>query len=98
MHSLQAARTRRLRGITFVAMALAGLVAAPTQARHGAGATTSSTTYVVQRYANPSRSVVSNSSGAWLATPTDGARTVILTGPSRTFGESTTHILSSADC
>lgn len=90
MHSLQAARTRRLRGITFVAMALAGLVAAPTQARHGAGATTSSTTYVVQRYANPSRSVVSNSSGAWLATLTDGARTVILTGPSRTFGESTT--------
>lgn len=39
------------------------------------------------RLANPGRTVVRDPSGAVLATFTDGARTVALTGPARTFAE-----------
>jgi cell wall-associated NlpC family hydrolase len=39
------------------------------------------------RLANPGRTVVRDQSGAVLATFTDGARTVALTGPARTFAE-----------
>ena len=43
--------------------------------------------YVYQRLANPYRTVVTGSSGEWIATLTDGASTVTLAGPSRTFAE-----------
>jgi cell wall-associated NlpC family hydrolase len=39
------------------------------------------------RLANPARTVVRDQTGAVLATFTDGARTVALTGPARTFAE-----------
>jgi len=45
--------------------------------------------YIYERLSDPARTVVKNLDGAWLATFTDGARTVTMTGPSRTFSEST---------
>jgi NlpC/P60 family len=45
--------------------------------------------YTVTRAAAPARSVVRSSTGAWVATFTDGARTVALAGPARTFSEAT---------
>ena len=41
------------------------------------------------RRSNPARTDVLDASGAWLATFTDGASTVALAGPNRTFGEAT---------
>lgn len=49
----------------------------------------SSGSYVFIRASSPARTLVTDASGAWLATFTDGARTVTLRGPSRLFGEST---------
>jgi cell wall-associated NlpC family hydrolase len=46
--------------------------------------------YQYQRYLNPARTVVTDPAGRWLATFTDNARSVALTGPARRFAESTT--------
>jgi cell wall-associated NlpC family hydrolase len=56
------------------------------------GHETSSTTlgYVLKRLTGPSRTLVYSATGSWLATFTDGARTVDVSGPQRTFAESTT--------
>ena len=43
--------------------------------------------YVYQRTTGPDRTIVSTNSGTQVAVLTDGARTVVLTGPSRTFSE-----------
>ncbi|MFD9738369.1 NlpC/P60 family protein [Umezawaea sp. NPDC059074] len=40
-----------------------------------------------ERLTDPPRTVVTTSTGAVVATLTDGSRTVVLTGPARTFGE-----------
>src|SRR4030095_12077094 len=40
-----------------------------------------------RRHANPDRTEVRNSQNKWLAMLTDGAYTVTLTGPRRTFAE-----------
>jgi hypothetical protein len=54
------------------------------------------TSYIFVRKQDPNRTVVRDGSGRWLATFTDGAYTVRLTGPPRTFGErSTAHSVSS---
>lgn len=91
MHRIQAFRSRRAAGVLFTAMIMSAMVWAPAQARskHTTTATTTMT-YSTQRLSNPARTVVSSSTGAWLATFTDGARTVNLAGPKRTFAESTT--------
>ncbi len=49
---------------------------------------TRSAEYLMDRLANPARTVVRSSDGTWLATLTDGSRTVVLAGPERTFAES----------
>jgi hypothetical protein len=43
--------------------------------------------FVVSRLADPARTIVEDAGGRWLATFTDGASTVALTGPSRSFAE-----------
>lgn len=53
----------------------------------GEGGAVGATAPHFDRLANPGRTVVRDPSGAVLATFTDGARTVALTGPSRTFSE-----------
>ena len=56
--------------------------------------TTTTTTYTAgwtfERLKNPARTLVRDERGALLATLTDGSRSVVLTGPVRTFTESTT--------
>ena len=54
---------------------------------HNAGAQESH--FVFVRKSDPARTDVTNSNGRWLATFTDGAYTVSLKGPSRTFSEGT---------
>jgi len=48
----------------------------------------SSTRFSFQRLTDPNRTVVRDADGTWLATFTDGAHTVQLLGPARTFAES----------
>lgn len=45
------------------------------------------TSMVFTRAKNPMRTVVTSSDGTWIATLTDGSRTVALAGPVRTLGE-----------
>jgi cell wall-associated NlpC family hydrolase len=46
-----------------------------------------SPTYTMTQLSDPARTVVTDANGAWVATFTNGSRTVILAGPSRTFAE-----------
>ncbi|MFE6779683.1 NlpC/P60 family protein [Streptomyces sp. NPDC057702] len=46
--------------------------------------------YTYDRLSGPARTVVRDAAGAVVATLTDGARTAVLTGPSRTFAEPAT--------
>ncbi len=55
-----------------------------------AASPTSSTKWVYSRASDPARTLVKNSRGVLLATLTDGSRSVVMTGPARTFSESTT--------
>ncbi|WP_371481146.1 C40 family peptidase [Kitasatospora sp. NBC_00315] len=65
--------------------------AAPPIARTtGAPSTPSTTAYRYERLAGPDRTVVRDGAGGVVATLTDGARTALLTGPSRTFAEPAT--------
>jgi hypothetical protein len=64
-----------------------GQLAAPLLRKHLT--TTSPGHYVVSKQTNPSRSVVSDDTGHWVGTFTDGAVTVTLVGPARTFSEAT---------
>lgn len=76
-----------------VALGLALLATSPVYAKRPASNTSGSTatsTFVIQRLANPDRTVVYSSAGTWLATFTDNARTVTLAGPTRTFAEPAT--------
>lgn len=52
--------------------------------------TASVMTFAYERRTSPARTVVRDGAGRLVATLTDGARTVSLAGPSRTFAESTT--------
>jgi len=49
----------------------------------------SSLAFTYSRESEPARTVVTDGSGRWVATLTDGARTVSLAGPSRRFSERT---------
>lgn len=51
---------------------------------------TQSITYVLTRQTEPASTIVADADGVWRATFTDGASTVLVRGPSRTFVESTT--------
>lgn len=53
----------------------------------GTSTTATATTYTFTRYSNPSRTVVTDSAASWIATFTDGARSVALAGPARRFAE-----------
>jgi hypothetical protein len=63
--------------------------AAPALARNESKLGTTSVGPFTQ-LADPARTVAAAADGSWLATFTDGSRTVVLRGPSRTFGEPTT--------
>lgn len=56
----------------------------------GASAASAGEGYTTTRAASPARSIIKDSSGRVVATLTDGSRSVVLTGASRTFAESTT--------
>lgn len=51
--------------------------------------TIASSSYIYTRTTKPARTVVTDTSGQWLSTFTDGSYTVTLNGPGRTFTEST---------
>lgn len=80
--------------VSVFVMAFLGLEPANATAGKRVPRTTTSTTvaseFRMTRVTDPAGTVVSDSAGRWLATFTDGASTVRLTGPSRTFRESTT--------
>ena len=90
-------RPRRVAVPVLGALALSLLVV-PSQALAAKGtpkgtvtsSTTSTSGWTTSRLSSPARTLVKDSSGALLATYTDGARSVVLTGPARTFAESTT--------
>ncbi len=91
-----AARSRRLAGPALCALAVS-LVLVPSQALAAKGGTkisTSSTTstegWTFERASAPTRTLVKDSSGALVATFTDGSRSVELAGPARTFAEPST--------
>jgi len=78
-------------GAACMATLLAAVIWTPALAAKPARSLSGSASgYVMQRQSGPSRTVVSTGAGTWVATFTDGARTVALAGPKRTFGEPTT--------
>lgn len=89
-------RSRRVAGPLLGALAVSLLVV-PSQASAAKGTTktavssaTSTSGWTFTRASSPGRTLVKDSSGTLLATYTDGSRSVVLTGPARTFAESTT--------
>ena len=73
----------------------AGVLALPGQAlaaKNESGTTSTSSTsgWTFERASSPARTLVKDADGALIATLTDGSRSVVLAGPSRTFTESTT--------
>lgn len=95
------APSRAVLALSCLSLAAALLPAAPAVAaksRTGSGtSTTSSTTtsadpsgWTFVRASSPSRTLVKDADGKLLATLTDGSRSVVLTGPARTFAETTT--------
>lgn len=57
---------------------------------------TSTTSYIIKKYsAAPARSVVVDRSGRWIATFTNGSRTVAMSGPERTFAETSASVVTS---
>lgn len=92
------ASVRRTLGVVVLGCSLVvpmPVVAQAAQHRTKATSVTTTTTttgdaYRVERLGSPARSAVYDSAGRLVATFTDGARTVVLRGTSRTFAESTT--------
>lgn len=89
-------RSRHVTAPALAALAL-GLLLAPSQAlaakpvtSSSVSSTTSESGWTYVRASSPARTLVKDSSGRLLATYTDGSRSVVLTGPVRTFAESTT--------
>lgn len=82
-------------GLTFAVVALATLPAASPDSRAtaapsmGGRAQATASSVRIVRQSSPARSVVSDQNG-WVATFTDGSRTVTLAGPERVFAESST--------
>jgi cell wall-associated NlpC family hydrolase len=76
------------------AITLAPAVSAAGQKHSGATTTTTTATttsgYTLVRASSPARTLVKTSSGSLVATFTDGARTAVLSGPTRTFAEPST--------
>lgn len=83
--------SRLPRPSTSLALLLALLLVATIPATAAAGKRTSSSgsTYTFQRASSPARTLAYDRNGRLVATFTDGARTVTLAGPSRTFAEPT---------
>lgn len=89
MRSRSGSTTRILVTVLFAALVL---IVAPVAAPEGAqtvAAKPGTTWPRVVRKLSPARSIVTDANG-WVATFTDGARTVSLAGPRRTFAEATT--------
>ena len=86
-----AIRTTLVLGAAVAALPGNGLVVPAAAAKPAVTAevppSSSSTDLVVTRASEPDRSVVSTAAGGWLATFTDGARTVTMKGARRTFRE-----------
>lgn len=61
----------------------------PTAVPPSPTATPRQSRYVYERASKPARTIVTSRTGIWVATFTDGARTVALKGPERTFSEAT---------
>jgi cell wall-associated NlpC family hydrolase len=97
-------RRQVIGGLTGLAAAAAGGTFAWHALGHGSGGAStawaagsskspsaqSSGGHQFERQTGPDRTVVRDANGAMLATFTDGARTAVLTGPSRTFSEPST--------
>lgn len=77
---------RAVVSVVLVAVLVVGIVPA---ASAGPNRTKDLTTMsmVLTRAKNPARTVVTSSTGTWIATLTDGSRTVALAGPARTLTE-----------
>lgn len=91
------AHTARLARPALACLVLASLAAVPSTAQastsrspHVVTSTATAATYSYVRSASPARTIVKDSTGAVVATLTDGSRSAVLTGPSRTMSESTT--------
>lgn len=79
-------RPFRIMGVLAV-LALATGIAAITLPPPARAEARNRTQFSVTRLSNPSRSVVTDARGMWVATFTDGSRTVTLAGPPRTLYE-----------
>ncbi len=74
--------------VVLTAVSLVGLApAASASAGRNGPVESTATSIVITRAKNPARTVVTSSTGAWIATLTDGSRTVALAGPTRTLAE-----------
>lgn len=78
----------RGRGLTRRAF-LGGILATAALATVATIPAGASPTYTMTQQSDPARTVVTDANGTWLATFTEGARTVALAGPARTFAEAT---------
>ena len=76
------------RGLTRRAL-VGGALATAALAAVGTGRLAASSGHTMAHLADPARTVVADGAGAWVATFTDGSRTVALAGPPRTFAEAT---------
>jgi cell wall-associated NlpC family hydrolase len=74
-------------GLVTANKAGAATVTASKGSLKGGGRVKVTSPYVYSRASDPARTIVTNSAGDWLATFTDGAHTVTIAGPSRTFSE-----------
>ena len=82
---------RRHRAARLLSVLTALVLLAPTVgiAEAKGGATTGSVSYTFKRATSPARTLVYDATGHWVATFTDGARSVTIAGASRTFTEAT---------
>lgn len=77
---------RAVVAVVLVAVPMAGIAPAASAGRNTPHDVTT-TSMVLTRAKNPARTVVTSSAGTWIATLTDGSRTVALAGPARTLTE-----------
>ena len=88
MQQFRALRTWRTTSVLVGGAIVATVASAPALAQNPSAVALGA--YMEQRLSSPPRTVVTSSSGAWLATFTDGAQSVTLSGPTRTFAEPAT--------
>ena len=73
--------------VVLVAVLVVGGIAPTSSAGRNGPKDPTSTSMLFTRAKDPARTVVTNSTGTWVATFTDGSRTVALAGPARTLAE-----------